>query len=202
MQIYRSELSPAFVDIFLKEIGLKEDEFELVLSHFRREFLPRNFFYVKPGQINAFNSYLSKGSTRTYTINEKGEEHILYFSFEDWWIGDLESMITGKPSRLYCQAIEDCEILSISIAEFEKLKEQFPSLKHWHEERMRRYVFSVIHRLTEVKAFTPEERYLHLLKKHSQIFQRIPLHHIASYLGIEPASLSRLRRRISSKKNT
>jgi CRP-like cAMP-binding protein len=199
MQLYRSELSPVFVAIFVEEVGLSDEEFDELLSKFNREYLPRNCYYVKPGQVNAYSSYLLQGSMRTFTINEKGEDHILYFSFEDWWVGDLESMITGKPSRLYCQAIEDCELLSIPLAEFEKLKNQIPALKFWHEEKMRRFVFNVIHRLTEVKSFTPEERYVKLLDKHPEIFQRVPLHHIASFLGIEPPSLSRLRKRLYGK---
>ena len=199
MQLYRSELSQPFIDLFLKTIQLSEEEFELVLACFRREYIPRKFYLLKAGQICKQTSYINKGSTRTYTMDEKGGEHILYFSFEDWWVGDLESYHTQQVSKCYVQAVEDCELLCILKTGMDKLEAQLPKLKEWHTMKQFKAHFANLNRLSEIKTLSPEERYLQLLNKHPQIFQRIPLNYISSYLDIEPPSLSRLRKRLSSK---
>src|SRR5436853_2793980 len=103
MQLYRSELSQQFVDIFLKTIQLNEAEFEIVLSYYRREYVPRKYFYLKAGQVCKDFGYVNKGSARVFTMDNKGGEHILHFAFEDWIIGDLESMYTGNPCNIYIQ---------------------------------------------------------------------------------------------------
>ncbi|MDB5281817.1 MAG: Crp/Fnr family transcriptional regulator [Bacteroidota bacterium] len=199
MQLYRSEISTHFVELFTKSAGLSEQEFELLLSHFQREYVPRKYFYLKAGQVCTHTAYLNAGSTRTFTIDEKGGEHILFFAFEGWMIGDLESYHTQEPGKWYIQAMEDCELLRISSTDMKKLEAQIPKLKEWHSAKQTKSHFATLNRLAEVKTLTPEERYLNLLKQHPHIFQRIPLQFIASYLDIEPPSLSRLRKRLSCK---
>ena len=199
MQLYRSELSPQFVELFTKTVGLNEEEFELFISHFRREYVPRKFFLLKAGQVCRNHSYLNSGSSRTYTVDERGGEHILHFSFEDWWVGDLQSLETGEASNLYVQAIEDCEFLSIPDCDIKKMMVALPKFGEWFNAKRHKALFGHLNRLAEVKTFTPEERYLNLLKKHPHIFQRIPLQYIASYLDIEPPSLSRMRKRLLEK---
>jgi CRP-like cAMP-binding protein len=199
MQLYRSELSEQFVNLFTKTIGLTEAQFENIISHFNREYLPRKFFYFRAGEICKYITYINKGSTRTFITDDKGGEHILFFSFEDWFIGDLESLHTQQPSKLNIQAMEDCELLRISKKDMDVLEEAIPRLKEWHAAKQSKSHFAMLNRLAEVKALSPEERYLNLISKHPQIFQRVPLQYIASYLDIEPPSLSRLRKRLSSK---
>jgi CRP-like cAMP-binding protein len=199
MQLYRSELSAAFIDLFTRTIGLNEEEFIVLLSHFRREYIPRKHFLLRPGQVCTLHSYLNKGCARTYTMDDKGGEHILFFASEDWWMGDLESIYTGHPSNLYIQSIEDCEFLCITHADFLDMENRFPKLKEWHTDKMLKSHYSFVTRLVEVKSLSTEERYLHLIEKFPEIFQRVPQQYIASFLDIEPPSLSRLRKRLSGK---
>jgi CRP-like cAMP-binding protein len=123
----------------------------------------------------------------------------LFFSFEDWWLGDLESYHTQQPGKLYIQAIEDCELLCIPKTDLDKLESSIPKIKEWHSAKQTKSHFATLSRLAEVKTLTPEERYLHLIQKHPHIFQRIPLQYIASFLDIEAPSLSRMRKRLSQK---
>ena len=154
---------------------MTEKEFDHVISHFNREFVPKKYFLLKAGQQCKLHSYINKGSTRTYSIDEKGGEHILFFSFEDWWVGDLESLYTGQPSKYYVQAIEDCEFLCIAHEDMERLQSELSKMKDWFNRKTSASHFATLNRLSEVKTLSPEERYLHLLEKHPQIFQRIPL---------------------------
>ena len=199
MEINRSDLSQKFIDLFVGTLKFTEEEFELMLSHFKLELIPRNFFYLKAGNTSKQKAYINKGSTRTFTVDAKAREHILFFSFEDWWIADFESYYTQQPAKQYIQAMEDCELLCISKCDLDKLEGQIPKLKTLFEEKKQKMIFATMTNLNEVKSLTPEERYLNLVKKHPHIFQRIPLQYIASYLDIEPPSLSRLRSRLSKK---
>ena len=199
MEVNRSDLSQIFIDLITGTLKLTEEEFELMLSHFRLELIPRGSFYLKAGNISKHKAYINKGCTRTFTVDEKEREHIMFFSFEDWWIADFESYYTQQPARQYIQAMEDCELLCISKCDLDKLEEQIPKLRLFFQEKKQKMIFATMNNLREVKSLTPEERYLNLIKKHPHIFQRIPLQYIASYLDIEPPSLSRLRRRISKK---
>ena len=199
MDINRSDLSQKFIDLFVGTLKFTEEEFELMLSHFRLELLPRGSFYLKAGNTSKQKAYINKGCTRTFTVDEKEREHIMFFSFEDWWIADFESYYTQQPAKQYIQAMEDCELLCIPKYDLDKLEDHIPKLKALFEEKRQKMIFATMTNLNEVKSLTPEERYLNLVKKHPHIFQRIPLHYIASYLDIEPPSLSRLRSRISKK---
>jgi len=199
MEINRSDLSQKFTDLFVGRLKFAEEEFELMLSFFKLELIPRGFFYLKAGNTSKQKAYINKGSTRTFTVDAKGHEHILFFSFEDWWIADFESYYTQQPAKQYIQAMEDCELLCIAKCDLDRLEAQIPKLKDLFEEKKQKMIFATMTNLNEVKSLTTEERYLNLIKKHPQIFQRIPLQYIASYLDIEPQSLSRLRSRLSKK---
>lgn len=178
---------------------MTEGEFSQILSSFRREYIPRKFFYLKAGQVAKYKAYINKGSVRSFTTDEKGGEHILYFSFEDWWIGDIESFYNQQPATINVQAMEDCEILCLPKTELERLATQIPKLKQLFDDKEKRSLFSHIQRLQEVKTLSAEDRYLNLVNKYPEIFQRIPLQYIAMYLDIEPQSLSRMRKRLTTK---
>lgn len=199
MQLYPSEVSSKFIDLFMKKMKMTEEEFLLVLSCFRREYIPRKFFFLKAGQVAKYKAYINKGSVRNFTTDEKGGEHILYFSFEDWWVGDLESFYNQQPATINVQAMEDCEILCLPKTDLERLETQIPKLKQLFDEKEKKSLFSHIQRLQEVKTLSAEDRYLNLINKYPEIFQRIPLQYIAMYLDIEPQSLSRMRKRLTTK---
>jgi CRP-like cAMP-binding protein len=199
MEINRSELSPIFINLFLDTLKFTDAEFELVLSHFKLELIPRKCFYLKAGNISKQKAYINKGCMRTFTIDAKAHEHILFFSFEDWWLADFESYYTQEPAKQYIQAMENCELLCIAKTDLDKLEEEIPKLKIFFQQKKQKMIFATMNNLREVKSLTPEERYLNLLNKHPHIFQRIPQQYIAAYLDIEPPSLSRLRSRLSKK---
>ena len=188
-----------FIDLFTKAIGMNEPEFELFSGCFKEVQVRKKDLYLKEGNITNAKAYIRSGCSRTYVIDENAKEHILFFAFEDWWLADFESYHSGKPGKQYCQALEDMELLVISKEDFTRMETEIPKLRAWADIKHRKMNIAMINRLSEVKSNTPEERYLKLLDKHPEIFQRVPLQYIASYLDIEPPSLSRMRKRISGK---
>jgi len=109
----------------------------------------------------------------------------------------MESYYSGKPATAHIQMLEDSEVLVISKESFQKSEQEIPKLKQWYALKMLRSASASMNRIAEMKTLTAEERYLRLLEKQPHIFQRIPLQYIASYLNIEPQSLSRLRKRLT-----
>ena len=193
------DFPPLFIDLFTKTIGMNEEEFELLCSHFKETTLRKKDYYLKEGAISNAKAYVKKGCSRTFVIDEKGKEHILFFAFEDWWLADFESYHSGTPGKQYVQALEDMELLVISKQDFIKMESEISKMRLWYEVKQRKMNIAMINRLSEVKSGSCEERYFKLLDKHPEIFQRVPLQYIASYLDIEPQSLSRLRNRITPK---
>jgi len=194
-----SAISPKFRELFQGTFGLDDGEFRKLLGCFQRRLLPKKAYYLTAGDVTRGKAYLNKGCARNYVVEESGKEHILYFLFEDWWMGDFESYHTQQPGQQYFQALEDCEILYISRDDFQRMQKEIPKLLAWDAVKGRKNVMANLKRLNEVKTMSAEERYLNLISKHPEIHQRIPLQFIAAFLDIEPQSLSRMRRRLAGK---
>ena len=199
MDIELKKINPKFIELFRQTFAFTEEEFALFLSRFTVKTIARKDYFLKAGECSYSKGYLNKGCTRNFVIDEHGHERILLFAFEDWWLGDLESYYGGTPATTYIQMLEDSEVLVISKEDFAKSEKEIPKLKEWYSYKLLRSASASRHRIVEMKTLSAEERYLNLVEKQPHIFQRIPLQYIASYLNIEPQSLSRMRNRLTNK---
>jgi len=196
MSISSSCLHPKFTALFKGTLNFTDEEFELFKSHLHLKHLNKKDFYIKPGMVCDFKAYINKGCMRTYSIDPGGHERIMLLAFEDWWVSDLGSYYSGQLATTYTQAIEDCELLEISKASFQELEQAIPKLKEGFTQKLARRAAQSMKSLTETKT-SLKDNYLKLLEKQPEVFQRVPLQYIASYLNVEPQSLSRLRKRLS-----
>ena len=199
MDIDSIDINPKFSELFRQTFGFTEDEFSLLLSCFTVKRISKKDYYLRAGEYCRSKAYMNKGCSRNYVLDEKGHERILFFSFEDWWLGDFESYYSGKPATNYVQLLEDSELLVISKDSFQKLEQEVPKLKQWYSYKMLRSASATRNRIEEMKTLSAEERYRNLLEKEPHICQRIPQQYIAAYLNIEPQSLSRMRNRLRNK---
>lgn len=154
--------------------------------------------YLNAGQIEKRIGFITKGAFRWYYINEKGEEINFHFFFDNDFVVEFESFISQKPSNMYIQAMEDSEVIMLPTREC--ILDLYGHSHHWSE--FGRKIAETVYLLSasRVQDFlfrNAEERYIQLLKQHPDIFQRVSLTHISSYLGVQGPSLSRIRRRIS-----
>ena len=179
-----------------EDAGFTDEEIDLYMSFLTKKSLRKKAHLLRSGDVSNHVSYINKGCLRRYIIDDHSKEVILNFSLEDYWTGDLESFIFQKPTIFYIQALEDSELLLLSRENFFRASKEIPKFKKFHDEKVQRNHYYTLKRLSFAKSATPEEKYLLLMKEQPQLFQRVPLHYIASYLGIEPESLSRLRKRI------
>lgn len=199
MEIELKNINPKFVELFTQTFAFTEEEFALLLSSFKSKTISKKDYYLRAGEICRSKAYLNKGCARNFVLDEQGHERILFFAFEDWWLGDFDSYYSCKPGTNYVQMLEDSELLIISKENFQKAEQEIPKLKQWYSSKMLRSASASRNRIEEIKTLSAEERYLKLIEKQPHIFQRIQLQHIASYLNIEPQSLSRMRNRLTNK---
>ena len=200
MEVELKNINPKFVELFTETFAFTGEEFALLLSSFKYKTISKKDYYFRAGELCRSKAYLNKGCARNFVLDEKGHERILFFAFEDWWLGDFDSYYSGKPGTNYIQMLEDSELLVISKENFQKAEQEIPKLKQWYSSKMLRSASASRNRIEEMKTLCAEERYLNLIEKQPHIFQRIPLQHIASYLNIEPQSLSRMRNRLINKR--
>ncbi|MBZ5857404.1 Crp/Fnr family transcriptional regulator [Flavihumibacter profundi] len=199
MEVELKNINPKFVELFTQTFAFTEEEFALFLSSFKCKTISKKDYYLRAGEVCKSKAYLNKGCARNFVLDEQGHERILFFPFEDWWLGDFDSYYSGNPGTNYIQMLEDSELLVISKEKFQKAEQEIPKLKQWYSSKMLRSAIASRNRIEEMKTLSAEERYLKLIEKQPHIFLRIPLQHIASYLNIEPQSLSRMRNRLTNK---
>jgi len=180
-----------------KRVPVSEADAIMICSQFRPLYFTKQEHVFRTGEICRYGCYVIKGAFRYYQLNERDAEYTTRFSFEDWWVGDLQSLFNNTPAALSLQALEDATVLGIDKKGYDFLFEHSPTFSELFRIN-RNSGFNKLNQLMIDKmSKTAEERYLDLLQQHPFIFQRVALKHIASYLGIQPESLSRIRKNIT-----
>ena len=192
-------IHPKILETLKNSSLFNDNQIEQCLGYFEKKVLKKKQHFLMAGETCNVKGIVNKGCFRRYVTDHHGKEVIINFAVEDWWIGDLESFNNQQPTEYNVQALEDSEVLCISRMNHLTLCETMPAYKTFHDEKTKRSHYATLKRLSTAQSGTPEERYLFLLEQQSYLFQRIPLHYIASYLSIEPESLSRLRKRLTLK---
>lgn len=177
-----------------------DSELNDILAHFTTLDIKRKTHILHEGEICKRTAFVEQGCFRHYTIDENLHENVNYFGFEGWWLADLHSLENQIPTIYNIQAIEDSSIAVINRHDFFNLMEQYPKFKEGHILLVRKSYAAMMNRLQEIRFKSVEERYLDLIQRQSETLQRVPQQHIAAYLGVEPQSLSRLRKRIFDNK--
>ncbi|MBC7865491.1 MAG: Crp/Fnr family transcriptional regulator [Bacteroidia bacterium] len=156
-------------------------------------------FILEQSEICLHVGFVNKGAARVYYM-VNGEEINAHFAFENLFVCDYQSFLTQQPSKYFIQAMEDTEMVMI---DRETTEYGFGKYHNWEKfgRLIAEYYYILIEKRTESFLFkTAEQRYLEVVESFPDIFERVPLYHIASYLGIKGPSLSRIRRRLVGKK--
>ena len=154
---------------------------------------------LKQGDICQHTFFVEKGLLRYFSIDKKGKENVLQFAPENWFITDRESVYFNQPSKYYIDALEDTEVLVLEKNFVEKISEQNNSFAEFNNKLLHNHIRSLQKRIELLLSATAEERYLDFIKVYPNLLLRVPQTLIASYLGITPESLSRVRKELATK---
>jgi CRP-like cAMP-binding protein len=183
-----------------EKINLTEEGKQLSCSFFIPKKLRKRQYLLQQGDVCKYAAFVEKGLLRSYIVNDKGAEHITQFAFEGWWIADQFSFLTGEPSEYNIEAMEDCELLLLTKPAEEEMLEKIPKLERYFRILLQNSLIATQKRLASSLSQTAEERYNELIKACPETLpHRIPQHMMASFLGITPETLSRIRRQMASR---
>ena len=182
-----------------QKISLSNDEKELIRSVSILKKLRKKQYLLQEGDVWKYHAFITKGCMRTYAVDDKGLEHIIYFGIENWWIGDRESLFTHTPSKLNIDAIEDSEVVLFTNPNFEMICSTIPSFRDMIHAIISKSLNVNQNRVLSNISKTAEEKYVDFIQRYADFAIRIPQSMIASYLGIKPETLSRIRNGIARK---
>jgi CRP-like cAMP-binding protein len=182
-----------------KHIQLQEDEFNYFTSLLKTKRLRKKQFLLEEGEVCRYECFVNNGCLRQYHLDDNGQEHIIQFAITDWWVADQYSFLTGLPSQYFIDALEDSELLLIEKPSLEELYNKVPKFERFFRIAFQNSYVALQRRILANISQTAEERYLHFSRSYPEIEQKVPQHQVASYLGIKPESLSRLRKQLSGK---
>jgi len=186
----------AFFD-YIQEISgklLSDEDKHLLMVHFKPRKLRKRQYFLQEGDVCKYIGFIVKGSARTFTVDEKGHEHILKLSVENWWLTDFESFYLLTPSRFNIEALEDLEILQSTNAEIEEFLKQIPAFSAMSNVISQNNTIAAQKRMQAI-SYSAEERYEELIQNYPHFLQRFPQNMIASYLGLSSETLSRIRKK-------
>jgi CRP-like cAMP-binding protein len=182
-----------------KHVTLTQEEADYFVSLLEFREIAKKQFVVREGDICRHEHFVLKGCFKTYSVDEKGNEHIIMFAPEDWWTGDLYSYLTGNPSKFNIEAMEDSEVAMISKQNHQLLYEKVPKFEKFFRILFQNALVAQFQRIDENLSLTAEEKYLQFRARYPQLEGRLPLKQIAGFLGITPEFLSIIRRKLALK---
>ncbi|UOQ96511.1 Crp/Fnr family transcriptional regulator [Hymenobacter sp. 5317J-9] len=171
-------------------------DFAVFERHVRPLALDKRQHLLVAGAVCTDLAFVTKGCLRSYSLNAQGQEHTLQFAPEDWWVSDLYSFLTQQPSTLNIDALEDSQVLLLAQADLETIYAECSLFERYMRLLMQSRYVALQERVNASLSQTAAEKYQHFVHQHPSIVQRVPQHVIASYLGITPESLSRVRRQL------
>jgi len=179
---------------YLKEkANLTADEINAVRAVSIEKKIRKRQYLLQAGDVCHNNCFVVKGCLRMYKVGDDGSEHIIRFAVENWWISDRESYNNDKASEYNIDAMENCEVILIDKLDFDRLLTTIPNLKKFIDGLLARSYDAFQKRIINAISLNTEEKYQNFMKQFPDMFYRIPLHMIASYLGVSRETLSRVR---------
>jgi len=178
-----------------RHVTLTTNEQDFFISILLPQKLKQGEFIEKAGAITHNFIHVNSGCLMTYFTDPEGNDQVIQFATSGWWTGDLHSLTTQLPSIYTTRALADSEILLLPKVRMEELLERYPVFERYYRIMFQNSLVTHQNRLIEAFANTAEERYSNFQKKYPQLEQFVPLKYIASYLGITPEFLSKIRRK-------
>ncbi|WP_242205511.1 Crp/Fnr family transcriptional regulator [Aestuariivivens insulae] len=191
------EKAQPLLDYINKHVPLTKEEESALLSYiiFRRYL--KGQYIVQQGDICKYECFVLSGCTKTFYMDDEGQEHIIMFSIEDWWASDMGSFISQTPADFNIQCLEDTELVMFPYETIETIYAEIPKLERFFRLIIERAFVASQKRIVRNFSLTAKEQYLYFKEQYPEIEQRIPQYMVASYLGITKEFLSKIKSQLA-----
>lgn len=180
-------------------VSLNNDEVETLQALTRIKKVRKRQFVVEQGEICRYENYVVKGCLRCYHTDEDGNEHVVQFAVENWWIADLQSFLTQSPANFSVDAIEPSTLIQFGYNDLQVLYDRIPKLDRFFRLIIQNAFVASQKRIVASYSKDAGKRYIEFRNRYPNIEKRVPNYMVASYLGITPEFLSKIRRRMAGK---
>jgi CRP-like cAMP-binding protein len=174
-------------------------EIDFIQTLFAPRHLEKGAFLQRAGEPARYMVFVAKGCLRSYVIDEKGKLHIVRFAPEDWWLSDPGRFLGGEPSTLFIDAIEASDLLVIDYPSHQRILDTVPGYAAGYQGGLERLAAAKQRRIISSLSASAHDRYLDFVATYPTLVRRVPLGMLASYLGMSPETLSRIRKKLSSR---
>lgn len=189
----------SIIDHFQQYLPLTPEEQELILGRIKQRKIKRRQMILQEGFVCLHYNFIMRGCFRMYGVDERGIEHNIQFAAENEWITDISSFHSKKPSKLFIEAVEPSEIIQIEQQDLYFLYINIPKLDRIFKVIIENKYVELQNRVLQTISSTAQQRYLLFLEQYPVLASRLPNVQIASYLGITPEFLSKIRKDLSEK---
>ncbi|UTW64518.1 Crp/Fnr family transcriptional regulator [bacterium SCSIO 12741] len=186
-------MNEQLLDYVRRYVSISEVEFQIFESYLKPVQVQKKGFLLRAGNYCRSRYFITKGCVRLFYIDNKGNEQIIHFGIDQWWISDYESLINNKPSTLFIQALEPTEILELPQKGFEELCEKVPQTERLFRKIMERTFVATQKRIEFIYSLNGEEQLQLFMNSNPKFTQRVPQYMIASYLGMSPEFVSKIK---------
>lgn len=181
------------------KVSITDEQYNHISNSLQSKKIKKDTLLLREGDVCSQVFFVSKGLLRAYTIDSSAKEHIIQFGPEDSWVSDRNSFYFNLPSMFYIDAVEDSEVIYISKEFFEKAEKIIPDFNSFTVMILHNSIRFMQRRISLLLGATAEQRYLDFIQLYPSLTLRVPQWMIASYLGITPESLSRVRKELATK---
>lgn len=181
-------------------LEINEEEILTLVNNCPTKRVKKEEFLLRKNENCKYSFFVEKGLLRQYSIDEKGKEHNLSFAPESWIVTDRESAYFNQPSAYFIQALENSQVVLMDENFIHLLSEKIPKFTDFNNRLLHNHIRHLQKRINLLLSADAKDRYLEFLEMYPDIVFRVPQTMIASYLGITPESLSRVRRELTQKK--
>lgn len=189
-----------FYAYYTEKGGLTAADFVELAPYFSFKNVSHNSYLLRAGEVSHYSFFVESGLLQSFSLDKKGGEHILQFAPENWIVSDRASQYFNKPSDFYIKAIEHSVVVYIHAEFMERASALSIDFSCFVENSLQRNVYMQQKRINSLLAMTAKERYLAFMEMYPGLLMRVPQWMIASYLGITPESLSRVRRELMTER--
>ncbi|MBB6502308.1 Crp/Fnr family transcriptional regulator [Pedobacter cryoconitis] len=187
-----------FKEYLRKKVTITDEQFDLISGDIKVKTFPKNQVVLSPGEMSTKTYFVTEGLMRCYSVDSKAKVNIIQFAPENWWIGDRNSLF-NEPTDFFIDTIEPTTALIIPRNYFMEAGVHVPCLHALNNTMLNNSIRFMQKRINMLLSATAEERYLDFIKLYPNLTLRVPQWMIASYLGITPESLSRVRKDLAHK---